>query len=361
MPATEPDPLDLPAVTGERDTDETALAPFAAFDASALARAGSAANFAAAQGVFSDYLARRADNTLRRQAADLRLFAEFLNEAGVSTEGDLLRESPEPWRGLTWGIVEAFKRWMLAGGYAVGSVNVRLSTIKTYARLAFKAGAIDSHEHAMIRQVVGYSRRESKRVDQKRRVTRLGSKKATPARLTPEQAAALKSQPSTPQGRRDALLMCLLLDHGLRCGEVTLIEVDHIDPEAGTLRFYRPKVDKEQVHRLTADTLHAVYAWFTSGDAPRQGRLLRGSQKGGALTGSGMTERAITKRVRWLGKQVGVEGLSAHDCRHYWATHAAHSGTDPFALQEAGGWNSLAMPRRYVEDAKVANQGVKGF
>lgn len=44
---------------------------------------------------------------------------------------------------------------------------------------------------------------------------------------------------------------------------------------------------------------------------------------------------------------------------HAWATRAARSGTDPFALQEAGGWNSLTMPRRYIELAEVANQGVK--
>jgi hypothetical protein len=31
---------------------------------------------------------------------------------------------------------------------------------------------------------------------------------------------------------------------------------------------------------------------------------------------------------------------------------------DPFRLQEAGGWNSLALPRRYVEAAKIANEGM---
>jgi integrase len=233
--------------------------------------------------------------------------------------------------------------------------------VKTYAKLAYKAGAITTHEHSMIRQVVGFTRRESRRVDQKRDVTRVGDKKADPTRITEEQAAALKMQPDTPQGRRDALMMSLLLDHGLRCGEVALLKVKHVDLDSGHLRFFRPKVDKEQVHRLTADTLRAAYKYFMTGDVPDEGYLLRSSRKGGKLTSAGMTERAITKRVRVLGRRIGIRKLSAHDCRHYWATHAARSGTDPFALQEAGGWNSLAMPRRYVEDAKVANKGVKGF
>jgi len=49
--------------------------------------------------------------------------------------------------------------------------------------------------------------------------------------------------------------------------------------------------------------------------------------------------------------------LSAHDCRHYWATFWAKR-VDVLRLQEAGGWNSLAMPRRYVEDARIANEGM---
>ena len=53
-----------------------------------------------------------------------------------------------------------------------------------------------------------------------------------------------------------------------------------------------------------------------------------------------MSERAITLRVETLGETVGITGLSAHDCRHYWATTAARHKTDPFALQEAGGWTN---------------------
>lgn len=151
--------------------------------------------------------------------------------------------------------------------------------------------------------------------------------------------------------------MCLLLDHGLRCGEVADLLITDFNLEVKTFAFYRAKVDKEQTHRMTAGTLQAATAYITN-DAPVLGKLLLGSRKGGHLTG-GMTERAINDRVGVLGRTVGVDGLSPHDCRHYWATRAARHGTDPFALQDAGGWNSLAMPRRYVESAKIANEGVK--
>jgi integrase len=89
------------------------------------------------------------------------------------------------------------------------------------------------------------------------------------------------------------------------------------------------------------------------------GPLLRGSRKGGSLADVGMSEQAITARVKSLGERLGLDHLSAHDLRHYWATAAARSGTPVDRLQQAGGWTSPAMALRYVEAAEIANRGVK--
>ncbi len=341
---------------------------------SALAHVGQVANDHAARNVFADYLSRKADNTIRRQGADLARFAEFLDDVGNRSGLDLgaalaefayavgaFPDGPSPdadaWRGVTWGLVEGFRNWMVGQGDAVGSINVRLSTIKAYAKLATKAGALSAEELAMIRTVAGYAHKEARRIDERRETSRRGSKKSAAVHITNRQAKQLKSQPNTPQGRRDALLMCLLLDHGLRVGEVARLQVTDFDLKAGEMRFLRPKVDKVQTHKFSVDTLLALHAWFDSGDAPRNGSLLRGSRKGGQLTEAGMSERCITDRVRVLGEQVGLEGLSAHDCRHYWATYWAKK-VDVLRLQEAGGWSSMAMPRRYVEESEIANEGM---
>jgi len=334
---------------------------------SPLALAGQVANGIAARSVFADYKARKAANTLRRQSNDLALFAEYLSAAGLPS-GDF-QNDPQAWQGVTWGLVEGFARWQLQAGYSVSSINVRLATVKAYARLALKAGAIVPAEFALIMTVKGYSHKESKRVDEQRRAaelpTRKGAKKAAAVSLTPEQAARLLAQPDSPQGRRDAFLMALLLEHGLRVGEVARLAVTDFDLKAGRLTFYRPKVDKTQTHRLTPKTLKAARAYFDH-DAPAMGNLWRasaskreGRQAAGELTAQGMTERALTKRVMVLGQAIGISGLSAHDCRHYWATQAARNGTPLDRLQDAGGWNSPAMPLRYVEAAKIANEGVK--
>jgi integrase len=335
--------------------DQSAIQPLLPGELATLI--GENANQAAAASRFADYRSRRADQTLRRQDADLLLFREFLAFVNLRT-GDLSKE-PAAWRPVTWGLVEAFVKWQLGQGYAIQSINVHLSSIKTYARLAMQAGALLPQEYALIRSVQGYSFREQNRIDQKRERTRIGNKKEQPVKITPQQAAALKQNSSTPQGRRDTLLMCLLLDHGLRVGEVAALCITDFNLNEHELRFFRPKVNKVQIHRLTSDTQAALRSYLVNGDSLKQGLLLRRSKKNEELGASGMSERAITARVRFLGEKLGVFGLSAHDCRHYWATSAARHGTDPFVLQEAGGWSSLAMPRRYVDDNDIANEGVK--
>lgn len=313
----------------------TALVPLKAAPIEAAARA---ADRAAGAAVFADYQRRRAANTLRRQAADLALFEQFLWSVGVAVER--LATSPEAWAGISWGLVAAWVRWQLAEGYAVGSVNVRLATVKSYARLAMQAGVLDVPSYAQIKAVGGYRAREARNVDQEREVTRVGAKKAKAVRISPAQATLLKDQPVPA----DALLMSLLLDHGLRIGEVAGLTVKGFDLAEGTLTFYREKVDKEQLHTLTPDTLRAAL------------KALKGRQ-GGPLWGC--SSRTLARRVKALGEAVGLDGLSPHDCRHAWATFATRAGTAVRDLQEAGGWSSPAMPLRYAEATAVANQGVK--
>ncbi len=341
---------------------------------SLLAQVGQAANDYAAQGVFADYLSRKSNNTIRTQAAGLARFAEYLSyigdQIGQPLDAALVQfaeavaafpHGPIPdgsaWQGVTWGLVEGFRNWMVQQGDAVSSVNARLSAVKTYAKLAMKAGTLTPEEYATIRTVAGYTQKEAKRLNERRAITRRGYKKAQHVSISKQQARQLKAQPDTPQGRRDALMLCLLLEHGLRVGEVARLQVSDFDMRVGEMHFYRPKVDKVQTHKLTSDTFRALLAWFNSGDAPAVGPLLRASRKDGTLTEAGMTEWSISQRVRTLGERIELEGLSAHDCRHYWATFWADK-VDVLRLQEAGGWSSLAMPRRYVEESEIANDGM---
>lgn len=321
---------------------------------------GKVANEQASVNVFADYQSRRSDNTLRRQRSELTNFAEFIGSRGG--EVGELAEDALAWRGITWGLVSAFVLYMLKSGYAVGSVNAHLSTIKTYAKLSARSGGIDAQEAALVQTVEGYSRNDGERVNGHRQAAgvpeRVSSKKRKANYLTPEQVEQLKSLPdtTTAQGRRDKLMLCLLAEHGLRVGELSALTVSAIDTSSGEMRFYRQKVNKWQTHELSADTLAAAREYISvdlRAHHTPESVLLRGSRRGGKLAFRRMSERAIYQRVAEYGERLGISCLGPHDLRHTLATRLARSGKSLTELLAVFGWSSPAMALRYIEQSKV--------
>lgn len=316
------------------------------------------ANQIAANYAFADYQQRCAGKTLATQTAALTQWAEYLKAVGANAalSASDFQHTPAAWQGVTWGLVEGFVKWLLKKGYSVTTVNNRLSAVKVYIRLATKAGIIPPTEHALIREVNGYSATEAKRLNEKRDKTRLGNKKAEAVVLTAVQARQLKaSHPATPQGARDRLLMCLLLDLGLRASEVAGLKVE--DFAEGQVTVYRQKTDHTDQMALTPDIVDALAAYQLY-QRPN-GLLLRGSRKNGELTDEAMSVRAVAARVQILGRDVlGIWELSPHDLRHTWATRAARN-SNPFVLRDAGGWSNMQTPGRYVERGRVVNDGIE--
>ena len=324
-----------------------------------LALAAAVADRAASSAVFAEYREQLAPHTRAAHDHDLARCALYLANAGA--EVGALALEPEAWSAFSWGLAEGFKRWMLREGYAIATINRALAILKSYTRLAAQAGVLPADQAALIASVKGYGRKQARNLDAGRATTRRSPKKAQAVTLSLAHASALKDQPgNAPQGRRDQLLLCLLLDHGLRVGELAALTVGAISLDAGTLTFYRQKVDLTQMHLLSPASLRAALAYLQhdrAGAAP-DAPLLLGSRRGGGLHGT-LGVRSIQSRVQQLGQAIDLKALSPHDLRHHWASAAIAGGADLLALQEAGGWASLAMPRRYVERAKIANERVK--
>jgi len=138
-------------------------------------------------GSFERYQKRKTENTVRTHRAHLTLFETYLSEVGVPLRGLFTR--PASWGTITFGLVEDFVEWQLRKGYAIKSINERLSTVKRYASLACKAGGLATEELFLIREVKGFRRVEGRRIDAQRSIARVGDKKAAPTFLTQEQLA----------------------------------------------------------------------------------------------------------------------------------------------------------------------------
>lgn len=314
----------------------------------------------AAANSFSDFLSRKSANTQAAHADALNTFSVYLAKLGVTCSGDDLQTSAQCWAGVTHGIVAGFVGFMRNEGYAIATINNRLSVLRTYVKLTMTAGVITSDDYIRIAAVRGYSVKEGKRMNSTREVTRVSDKKETANVLTVEQLRNLRNQPSTPQGKRDAVMIRLMSDLGLRVGEVVSLTIEAINLEANTITFYREKVSKVQTHRLTNGLLMAMREYITALNATgiTSGALIRATVKSGRLTEGAMSRQTMNQRVQTLGAAIGVDTLSPHDLRHTWATVSTQRGTSITALRDAGGWSSLAMPSRYIAAGEIANAGV---
>jgi len=332
-------------------------------DVSALVDFGMQANEAAARSVFAIYQERRPINTQRSQQAALRLFAEFMRSAGIGVND--LYSDPAAWMGMSWGLVQAFQQWLIQNSYSMKTVNDRVSVIKVYMSLANQAGIIPDSDVLKLQSIRGYTRKESIDTDSKREAsgmsTRRGNKKSAATIISDEQARSLcQVRKDTPQARRDALLMCLLLDHGLRVSEAEILKIENFDLNQKQVTFYRPKTGRTSCHNLRGRAWNCLLEYLAKDNRAQCGALILASCKTGALIpGKGMTIRAINARVGELGKAKGLENLSPHDCRHYGATKA---GSDPkvslVGLMAWGDWESPQSAAHYINHGEADNDGV---
>ena len=311
------------------------------------------ADEAAKLGTFATYRSKKARNTIRRQDGELARF-------GVYVQGEALSTDAGAWTGISWGLVDSFIKSLLMDGYAIGTINAHLSTIKRYSKLATLAGTLPRTEYAMITLVEGHGHREGQHVDETRKAMgkatrRPGAKKATSRVLTHTEAAAMLARcGDSPQGRRDRLILVLLLELGVRVSEAADLRGEHFDSESCELTVYRRKTDTTTTFKLRNGLLAAMLAYLDV--AGTEGQLLKGSLRDGTLEGS-MSTRAIRERVHVMAAGVGIGDLGCHDLRHTQATWMARAGASMTDLMEFFGWNSPAMAARYVESAAVIAAG----
>ena len=315
---------------------------------------------------FADYHQTKAKNTLLRQRDDLKLFSAYLAQMQIARAVDDLYHDAQAWRGMNSGLLEGFKVWMLREGYAIGSINIRLATIRKYCELAHASRVISAQELALIKLVKGYRYSEGHNVDLDRKeqglATRVGTRKAAPTSVSTRQALRLKTEtthPIQPRTRahdqilelRDNLLMCLLIEHALRVSEVVGLDASSIDLETGTITVYREKTYTRDTYELMPRTREAaeVYLPLIESDGP----LFISYQ------GKRITRYGIFERVRLLGQQIGISTLSPHDLRHFWTVDAFRNGNGLDLIQRYGGWNSPAMPLHYAKTVGVMNKGLK--
>jgi integrase len=195
------------------------------------------------------------------------------------------------------------------------TINVRLSAVRKMIGEARKNGMLGAKEAAHLTDIPNISQKG----------TRLGNW------LTREQAKELLAVPdrSTLKGKRDYVILALLVGCALRRNELAELEVETIQQREGRwiLADLEGKGRRVRTVAIPIWVKQGINAWMT-GAGIEDGRLLRSVSKSGKVNRDSLSDWAVWSVVEQSSKQIGIEHFGAHDLRRTCAKLCRKNGGD---------------------------------
>jgi integrase len=223
------------------------------------------------------------------------------------------------------------------------TINVRLSAVRKMIGEARKNGMLGTEEAATLTEVPNISQKG----------TRLGNW------LTREQAKELLAVPnrSTLKGKRDYVILALLVGCALRRNELAELDVETIQQREGrwVLADLEGKGRRIRTVAIPIWVKQGINAWMIAADI-EDGRLLRSVSKGGKV-GESLSDWAVWSVVEQSSKQIGIEHFGAHDLRRTCAKLCRKSGGDLEQIKFLLGHSSIQTTERYLgseQDIEIA-------
>ena len=350
-----------------------------------LRHAGVAAERAYRPHIFANYQVKKSEATRQAQQNDLKLFSRYLSSCGLQRNAEALYNDPNAWNGMNYALLEGFRAWLYyeqpeqedgkRHGFTVRSVKRRLSTIRTYSQLAYKSGVLSMEDYQRIQLVETDSYGDGVNIDEQRKkmkiTTHLIERKNVNTVVRQPQASQLKKTRTGYQSarvhdqllqERDELLMCLLIEHGLRVSEIVNLNVSSIDLQEKTLHVKRSKTYSQGTLKLMQGTYAAAirYLPLLEEYASAILQLDNDDPLFYGYEGERITRFGIYDRVRVLGMQVGIKNLSPHILRNYWVQDAFRQKNNSLdMIQQYGGWKSAIMPLYYAQQHRPLTDDFK--
>jgi integrase/recombinase XerC len=228
---------------------------------------------------------------------------------------------PMPWT------VDQAAAWVNDPALRANTRKSRLTKLRPYCRWLVDGGYLEDDPTAKLKSIS----------------TPVGD----PRDLTFDEVAALFAV--CPDDRM-RLILVLMLQLGLRCGDVARIRIEDIDRRRQLL-YVRAKGGRgEPTHwePITEQAWTALSAWLK-----REGRYTGPLVCSQRSPGQPITGHHISKMVGRLFRDAGVkehpfDGKSAHACRHTCAQHMLDSGAGLRDVQHALGHKTIRSTELYV-------------
>ncbi|MFC1871410.1 tyrosine-type recombinase/integrase [Chloroflexota bacterium] len=160
-----------------------------------------------------------------------------------------------------------------------------------------------------------------------------------------EIGAILNTFSTSPSDARNQTLFMILLDTGLRIGELVNLKMDDVHMDEGYLKVMG-KGRKERIVPFGNNAQRALQRYLfrfrPKPNNPVTNNVFL------SISSQPLTENSMKLMFTRLAKRSGVCRLHAHLCRHTFATRFLINGGDVFSLQQILGHSTLEMVRHYV-------------
>lgn len=240
-------------------------------------------------------------------------------------------------------VILEFRAALLDRELSPSTINVKLSAIRKLVDEAKRAGFIDAEEASQMSDVPNVAQRG----------TRLGNW------LTKEQARELLAVPdrSTTKGKRDYVILALLVGCALRRRELASLTVEDIAMRENrwVIADLRGKGGRIRTVAVPVWVKLGINAWQAAAKI-EGGPLLRSLNKVGKV-GETLSDWAVWSVVTESAKEIGIERFGAHDLRRTCAKLCRKAGGDLEQIKFLLGHSSIQTTERYLgseQDIAVA-------
>ena len=160
-----------------------------------------------------------------------------------------------------------------------------------------------------------------------------------------EIGAILNVFSTSPSDIRNQTLFMILLDTGLRIGELINLKLDGVHMDEGYLKV-TGKGKRERIVPIGNNAQRALQRYlFRFKPKPNNPAI---DNVFLSTSSQPLTENSMKLMFTRLAKRSGVPRLHAHLCRHTFATRFLVNGGDVFSLQQILGHSTLTMVSHYV-------------
>jgi site-specific recombinase XerD len=256
----------------------------------------------------------RAQRTIKVYSTGLRQYRQYCVDNGLPEELD--RKTVRAWIAS-----------LMEAGLEPATADVRLTAVKRYAAWLYDEDETDTNI------LLGL------------KAPKLGQKIVRPLSLDDIRALLAACRGKDLLARRDEAVIRLMLDTGLRAGELCGLQVGDVKITAGTAVVIG-KGNKERTVAFGPQTARALDRWLRvrreHGKAKASTALFLGGM--GRTFGYPGLARALALR----GEQAGIGPVNPHKLRHTWASRWKDAGGSEQSMMALAGWTSPKMIARYT-------------